>query len=222
MNKRLLAISDIHGHYDKFVELLKIVNYNPKEDQLILCGDYIDRGNDNIKTLLLIDELINNGAIALIGNHEDMFKMLLNKNMLHHALFCEEYIDLGMNNTVKDFYRATEHERFIISKLLNNKLLPYYEYGNWIFVHAGINANVSIDENSIENLIWSREKFYMNKAYDNKIIIFGHTPTFCIHNNSGIWRDEEYNDKIGIDCGCSYKDGKLCCFDISNNIEYYI
>jgi predicted phosphodiesterase len=42
--KRILAISDIHGCLDEFNELLEKVKYNQSEDQLILLGDYIDRG----------------------------------------------------------------------------------------------------------------------------------------------------------------------------------
>ncbi|WP_260838729.1 metallophosphoesterase [Heyndrickxia oleronia] len=40
---RILAISDIHGCYDEFIELLDLVEYNSSEDQLILLGDYMDR-----------------------------------------------------------------------------------------------------------------------------------------------------------------------------------
>lgn len=222
MNKRLLAISDIHGCYDKLIEILNKVNYDPKKDQLILCGDYADRGDQNLQTLLFVNELIDGGAIGLLGNHDDMFRELLNRNLLHRAFAFQEYIDLGVNKTVKEFYSATDEQKLIVSKLLNVKLLPYYEYGKWIFVHGGVNASVSLEENSLENLIWSRQEFYGNKAYDDRIVVFGHTPTYFLQGNDKVWRDPQYKDKIGIDCGCVYKDGKLCCLDLTNDIEYYV
>ena len=44
----------------------------------------------------------------------------------------------------------------------------------------------------------------MSKGLDNKIIIFGHTPTCYIHQASGcfdVWYDPVFKDKIGIDGG---------------------
>ena len=42
--QRTLIISDIHGELKLFNKLLKKVKYNADKDQLILLGDYIDRG----------------------------------------------------------------------------------------------------------------------------------------------------------------------------------
>lgn len=68
----MLAISDIHGDLDKFERLLELVNYNDQEDQLLLLGDYVDRGPHSRAVLDRVIELRNKGAIALIGNHEKM------------------------------------------------------------------------------------------------------------------------------------------------------
>ena len=42
--KRILVISDIHGEIEKFEHLLEEAQYDAKQDQLILLGDYVDRG----------------------------------------------------------------------------------------------------------------------------------------------------------------------------------
>jgi serine/threonine protein phosphatase 1 len=42
--KRILVISDIHGELAKFEALLAAAQYNSEQDQLILLGDYVDRG----------------------------------------------------------------------------------------------------------------------------------------------------------------------------------
>lgn len=42
--KRTLVISDIHGELELFEQLLSNVQYNSRHDQLILLGDYVDRG----------------------------------------------------------------------------------------------------------------------------------------------------------------------------------
>ncbi|WP_308860236.1 metallophosphoesterase [Paenibacillus radicibacter] len=72
--KRRLVISDIHGCYDEFIRLLGKVFYNHKEDQLILLGDYCDRGKNSKKVIELIKYLNEEcGAIVLKGNHDQMF-----------------------------------------------------------------------------------------------------------------------------------------------------
>lgn len=68
--KRILAVSDIHGHKTVLKNLLKQVKYNPESDQLILLGDYINKGPESKATLEYVIELVDNGAVALIGNNE--------------------------------------------------------------------------------------------------------------------------------------------------------
>ncbi|MFD1905506.1 metallophosphoesterase [Paenibacillus rhizoplanae] len=40
-------ISDIHGCIEEFNLLLRRAEYDPSRDQLILLGDYVDRGPDS-------------------------------------------------------------------------------------------------------------------------------------------------------------------------------
>lgn len=222
-NVRILTISDPHGCYDKLVELLEKVKYNSNEDKLILLGDYVDRGKDSMKTLLLVGDLVDNGAIALEGNHDNMFKQLIKDDCLFQALTSEYYIELGTSITVKDYYKLDLKSKQRIENILD-KLIPYYTYDNYIFVHGGVNVNIPLEDNEPQQLMWLREEFYNNKAYVDKKIIFGHTPTCLLCNDPykrTIWRDTKFNDKICIDCACVYG-GNLACLDLTNNIEYYV
>ena len=219
---RILAISDIHGNYYKLQELLDKVQYDNTKDKLILLGDYIDRGQEPMKTLFLVDELVKNGAIALIGNHDSMFLDLLETDQINNALYNEYYYRLGSIQTIIDYKHLPILKRMKVKQILKN-LLPYYQLDNYIFVHAGVNSKLPLEDNDFHDLIWIREDFYNEKAYDNKIIIFGHTTT-CNLNSDGlckVWYDDIYKDKIGIDCACVYG-GRLACVDLTNNIEYYV
>jgi serine/threonine protein phosphatase 1 len=69
---RILVISDIHGMHEEFDKLINGINYDPDNDQLILLGDYIDRGPEPTKCLERVIQLTQVGAIALLGNHESM------------------------------------------------------------------------------------------------------------------------------------------------------
>ena len=63
------AVSDIHGCYDKYIDLLHKINFGPN-DTLYVLGDMIDRGPDGFKTLLDMAQRPN--VISLLGNHEAM------------------------------------------------------------------------------------------------------------------------------------------------------
>ena len=44
------VISDIHGHFDKYKEMLEKINFTDG-DTLYILGDVVDRGPDGIKIL---------------------------------------------------------------------------------------------------------------------------------------------------------------------------
>ena len=71
--KRIISIGDIHGHYDKAVELWEKIRFNDGEDLLIFHGDYIDRGAESVRTLQFVKSLVESheNIIALKGNHEN-------------------------------------------------------------------------------------------------------------------------------------------------------
>ncbi len=62
--------SDIHGEYDLFIKLLQRIKFSSK-DEMIICGDIIDKGQDSVKLLKLIKSFPNFRCI--IGNHEYAF-----------------------------------------------------------------------------------------------------------------------------------------------------
>lgn len=63
------VISDIHGQYNMFIELLDKINLKDT-DTLYILGDVLDRGPHPIKTIRKLMEMPN--AICLVGNHEFM------------------------------------------------------------------------------------------------------------------------------------------------------
>ena len=42
--KRILAVGDIHGMYEKLIALMEQVQFKPEEDLLVFLGDYILAG----------------------------------------------------------------------------------------------------------------------------------------------------------------------------------
>ena len=62
------VMSDIHGHYDKYREMLETIEF-AADDTLYVLGDVLDRGSDGFKTLL--DMTARPNVIGLLGNHEE-------------------------------------------------------------------------------------------------------------------------------------------------------
>jgi len=46
--KRIFAISDIHGYGHLLIDLLDKSNFSIEEDRLFLLGDYVNKGPDSI------------------------------------------------------------------------------------------------------------------------------------------------------------------------------
>ena len=63
------VMSDIHGEYDMFMEVLQKIQFR-EDDTLYILGDVLDRGPHPIKTLLKLMEMPN--VICMVGKHELM------------------------------------------------------------------------------------------------------------------------------------------------------
>src|SRR5258706_15054266 len=83
--ERIVAVGDVHGAYERFVEVLQTagildghLHWGGGRAHLVQLGDVVDRGPDSRKTLDLIERLQgearrSGGAVhALLGNHEVM------------------------------------------------------------------------------------------------------------------------------------------------------
>lgn len=74
-------IGDIHGHGDLLEKLLLKLGYDKLGDvfrhpkrKAVFCGDYIDRGQQNIKAIDIVKNMVENGeALAIPGNHDLAF-----------------------------------------------------------------------------------------------------------------------------------------------------
>lgn len=208
-------ISDIHGCYDELVKLLKKAKYAPSVDQLILLGDYCDRGLKSKEVIEQVERLVEQGnVIALRGNHDQMFIDAMESN--DNAVWIEngglgtlksyvgrDWFKQGFNyaeyNKAKAFIKLhyQHHIDFLSS-------LPLYaEDDRHIFVHAGIDPDHSGDFRlqPAKSFLWGSEEFLDRANLSNKTVVFGHIPTKRLHNSANIFFGDK---KIGIDGGCCF------------------
>lgn len=203
-DKRLYAISDVHGCYKSFLALLKKIKFN-SNCVLYLLGDYIDRGPRSKEVLDWIMQH-KNSVNVLKGNHEQMLlDSLLGPEMEEFWLYN------GGNATLKSFgvERPADIPDSYINFLL--RLKPYISYNDMVFVHGGINLHheqpFRPTDTNHDQMLWDREA---PEHSDIKMIV-GHTPTSLHHMYQSLRKN-----KIIIDGGCAY-DGYLVAYDINNN-----
>ncbi|WP_422124565.1 metallophosphoesterase family protein [Planococcus sp. X10-3] len=221
--KRTLVISDIHGELKLFDELLQQAQYNPDQDQLILLGDYVDRGLESKDVLDRVIELKDRGAIVLSGNHDAMMVAAVaderdarerwERNGALPTLQSYDSSITDMEFPTTETFR--EHVAFL------RDLDFYHETADYIFVHAGVRPGMPVEKTDPHTLVWIRDEFY--EAYDGeKTVVFGHTPTFLLRGSSS--NNDIYfgaNRVIGIDGGAAYG-GQLNCLELPSRKSYFV
>lgn len=232
---RILTISDIHGENKKFLELLKQAEYEPNNDLLIVCGDIVDRGEENVATIATCMDLQKKGAIILKGNHEQFLEQALQEmitgDIWNHL--SSEVVNLWVRYNGG---AATYHEikdlslNMLIEILRFVRDLPFFfKTSKYIFTHAGANTRKPIEENIENETVWMEDSFPYCPGYKNKVMVFGHVPTWKLYSydkkfknkDAKIWFDKTYKDKIGIDCGSIFG-GRLAALELPSGREFYV
>lgn len=67
----IYVISDIHGCFNELLSMLEKIHFS-ESDNLILAGDYIDRGKQSYEMLKWMEQCPSN-VLFLRGNHEEEF-----------------------------------------------------------------------------------------------------------------------------------------------------
>lgn len=166
----IYVISDIHGQYDAFIDLLNQINFN-NNDFLYCLGDYVDWGKQSMKVIKKCMELEQKGlAKCLIGNHDLMFIEQIEKDIKNGKEIGKSSISLfgdwilnGGGATYEQFGELPLKEREEIYNWLNN--LDYtiainHNNRNILLTHSYPRTQVKqTNENYIplrNNAVWDR------------------------------------------------------------------
>lgn len=229
-------MSDLHGDWGSFYEILIQINFCPS-DKLFIIGDLIDRGSDN---LLLLNYVRGCKNITLLkGNHE-----LFAQRYLEGALTRSKWSAWGGSTTLEELDTLNEAERNQLLMYLQG--LPFYvevEIGEEIFflTHSGYDNRFTVyketDEIDIKasvckaakHSLWEyllSDNIHRMGEYlrlDKKVIV-GHTPTIYLRGNNyqaSIYHTSRYID-VDTGNGQRQQGGKLSCFRLEDRREYYV
>ena len=199
--KKIFAIGDIHGCYDRLETLMDKIPIDLSRDILVFIGDYIDRGPNSVEVVEYLMKLKKRvpEVIFLKGNHEDMLdKFITGADRFTYLLNGgQQTLDSYLTKPVQsDFYPIPpDHMDFFKSLRL------FYETEEFIFVHAGLRPRVPLESQKPQDMLWIRDKFISTKHDYGKRVIFGHTP---------LKNPLVEPNKIGIDTGAVYGNALTC------------
>lgn len=208
--KRVIGIGDIHGGYDLLKDLVeRQIKFNPRRDNLVFLGDYIDRGarvRDVVCYLSKLKTQHPDNVVLLMGNHED--------NAYNTLTFRQTPRNWG--DPMAEWLRGEGQATINSYGGLENckrELLPfieqldlYHETDTHIFVHGGIPLGKTLKESTPFELMWNRDLCYQG----DKTLVVGH----CIHESVVVG-----NGVVCCDTGAFFT-GKLSGYDVLNHRVY--
>lgn len=225
MNKRkkLFVVSDVHGHYSLLKDALDRAGFDNENENhlLVCCGDYFDRGRENVEVLKFFERLKH--KVLLRGNHEDLLLKLfktgkiLPHNYINGTLetledFFGKYVINPSDDTI-DFSGKTRTVDRICEFIESTQ--NYFETENYVFVHGWLPSSVKslsdivkASESEWEAARWIKwsEKYDNEPPFADKTIVCGHYPSFFakfFDENRGSQNYDIFygNGMIAIDAG---------------------
>ena len=143
---RLIAITDIHGEYEKLCSLLNKIAPQ-KDDTIIFMGDYIDRG---AKSKQVVDKVISMNEVChceyLIGSHE--YALLHSNSDKYYEYLFWNY---GGDATAECY--GSYENIFKIHGEFFNSLKPYYLTEKYLFIHAGIRIGIPLEFQNLVDMV---------------------------------------------------------------------
>lgn len=221
----IYVVPDIHGEYTKLVNVMEKINKVRKPNEtIVFLGDYIDRGKRSKDVVNYMFEIMSNddNIVALLGNHDDEFYNIMERverlniyDIEWLSRYCIETLSsYGVStlplkyNSVEDNMRDNfdfikgkliklkQSEDYRKFKLLMVNCRKYYKEGKYIFSHSGGVSYKPVEEQTVNELIWSRD---FKPRNDDYIYVCGHTPT-------GSGEVEKNGSMLMCDVGVVFRD----------------
>lgn len=185
------AVGDIHGCLDHWARLVeKFVEIAHPSARLICVGDYVDRGEQSAEVLQCLHEMQQSSdgmMTCLMGNHERMMldfldapvkegkRWLRNGGLQTLASFRVAPVADSASSEAWDKMR--DAFRDALGPALESWLrgLPlYWQSGNVLVSHAGVDPHLPLEAQGEKELIWGRSAFHEALRKDGLWVAYGH------------------------------------------------
>lgn len=201
---KIYAISDIHGHFNEFINSLSKVDLSVKDNRLILLGDYIDNGSQSfqvISKIIELEKIYPKQIITLFGNHDEWF---------YHWLILDKPTASAFPETINSFF-STDELNYILKSNPNN-------------FETGVRNEIRNNAKFIPFINWFQKRYEDSRYFETENQIFVHAG---IDEANNLWKDltssEMFTNKFPITTGRFYKDiisGHVASWEIAKNKSY--
>lgn len=225
------AVSNLHGNYTKFKQLLKTIAFK-ESDLMYVLGDIVDYGDESME--LIGDLSVRYNVYPIVGEHDyTALKMLSGfQEMLKSGETPDKKFITKMTEWVADGGQSTLDSFRTLDDEMKEGIIDYlsdmtiYEEAEvkgkkYLLVHAGIEGfKKGIDLDELKPKAFFSEPLDLTKKYyDDATVIVGHTPT--TEENGGDGKIFYGNGSIAIDCG-EARGGTIGCLRLDDMKEFYV
>lgn len=214
----LYAVGDVHGCFDALLDAEARIRADAGRRHatatVIYLGDYVDRGPHSRRVIDHLSQpapgdMLN--RIMLCGNHDDTFLRFIRDQATSMS-----WLDFGGDTTLLSYgidpgYLIRQAGDLSALKAAMKEAIPAQHIafleslpiclvaGRHLFVHAGVQPGIALNDQSDDDLMWIREPFLSSGPGLDLTVIHGHTRSVAPDFGRG---------RIGIDTGC-YATGRL-------------
>ena len=219
--RRILVVSDIHGNLPYLRGLLEKAAFGA-DDELIVDGDFLEKGPESLNTLHFLMELTKRGNChLLLGNCDSWNDIFLypeeaDEHIVHYILYKKVGLLWEMCNAagvdpfdLEDFGAVKQllRRRFAAEWAFLESLPHAIETEHYIFAHASVRPGKALRAHTADEL--TRCDAFMTRGWRfDKWVIVGHWPVVLY--GSDIVCANPIVDRasriISIDGGCVLKD----------------
>jgi serine/threonine protein phosphatase 1 len=202
----LVAVGDVHGRADLLAALLLKLErlVEGREARFVFLGDYVDRGPDSRGVIDALLELRRRrpDTVFLKGNHEEALLDFLAEpeeggawlewggevTLASYGVDADPPWDL---EDLRDRFAHRLSDRHFVF-LMN--LARTHEEAGYLFVHAGLNPDLAIEEQRDRDLFWIRDAWHQGGKgrFPDHVVVHGHTP---------VDKPEDLSWRINVDTG---------------------
>jgi serine/threonine protein phosphatase 1 len=175
MNTRAAIIGDVHGQATQLKSMLMAV----ADRQIVLVGDYVNRGPDTGQTLDLLIELKSRepSTVFLLGNHEVLFL-----EFLDGRLPFVKFAALGGLPTIRSYVAHTHEDvRIDLSRKLPKEhydflltCTTHFETAELVVSHCGINPRDPESRSRRDMVTATHPDLFAGDFRPSKLVICGH------------------------------------------------
>ena len=202
MEKKLFAVSDVHGHYTELMRALKEAGFDENDPKhlFVSCGDLFDRGRENLRVYDFVRGLRH--KILLKGNHENLLAEALARGSISETdrgndthLTIKEFLGEDAVDEKGFFDRAAHAEKIREITDFIDAMQEYLEADGYVLTHGwlpvvfeGRYPQVDPDWRHASDEAWrfahelEWQQFYsVGATLEGKTIVCGHRPSRMGH-----------------------------------------